>query len=84
MTSTIAIRTMQGQIAEYLRLDILSGRLEPGQALREQEISERFGVSRGPVREVFRQLTNRAYLSPNLTKGCGWPNGLRLRCGRSS
>jgi DNA-binding GntR family transcriptional regulator len=60
---------MQGQIAEYLRLDILSGRLEPGQALREQEISERFGVSRGPVREVFRQLTQQGLLVSEPNKG---------------
>ena len=69
MTSTISIRTMQSQIAEYLRLDILSGRLEPGQALREQEISERFGVSRGPVREVFRQLTQQGLLVSEPNKG---------------
>jgi len=69
MTSTDEIRTMQGQIAEYLRLDILSGRLEPDQALREQEISERFGVSRGPVREVFRQLTQQGLLVSTPNKG---------------
>ncbi len=69
MTSTDEIRTMQGQIAEYLRLDILSGRLEPDQALREQEISERFGVSRGPVREVFRQLTQQGLLISTPNKG---------------
>lgn len=60
---------MQGQIAEYLRLDILSGKLEPGQALREQEISERFGVSRGPVREVFRQLAHQGLLVAEPNKG---------------
>jgi len=60
---------MQGQIAEYLRMDILSGKLESGQALREQEISERFGVSRGPVREVFRQLTQQGLLVAEPNKG---------------
>lgn len=69
MSSTIEIRTLQGQIAEYLRLDILSGRLEPGQALREQEISERFGVSRGPVREVFRKLSQQGLLVSEPNKG---------------
>jgi len=69
MTEAISIRTMQSQIAEYLRLDILSGRLEPGQPLREQEISERFGVSRGPVREVFRQLTQQGLLVSEPNKG---------------
>ena len=65
----IEIRTMQDQIADYLRRDILVGNLESGQALREQEISERFGVSRGPVREVFRQLTQQGLLTAEPNKG---------------
>ena len=35
---------------------ILSGELSAGQKLTEQEIAERLGVSRGPVREALRAL----------------------------
>jgi DNA-binding GntR family transcriptional regulator len=45
---------------EVLRLqladDIVSGALEPGAPLDEQELARRFGVSRTPVREAIRQL----------------------------
>ncbi|MBE0698769.1 MAG: GntR family transcriptional regulator, partial [Anaerolineaceae bacterium] len=37
--------------------------------LREQEISTRFGVSRGPIREVFRQLTQQGLLVTEPNKG---------------
>lgn len=35
---------------------IMSGTLEPGEKLSEASLSERLGVSRGPVREAFRSL----------------------------
>jgi DNA-binding GntR family transcriptional regulator len=35
---------------------IVTGRLEPGQRLRDQELAEALGVSRTPVREALRQL----------------------------
>jgi DNA-binding GntR family transcriptional regulator len=47
-------------LAEELRLqladDIVRGALEPGAALDETELAQRFGVSRTPVREAIRQL----------------------------
>jgi DNA-binding GntR family transcriptional regulator len=35
---------------------IIQGRLQPGQQIKEQEISDRLGVSRPPVREAFKIL----------------------------
>jgi DNA-binding GntR family transcriptional regulator len=43
-------------IAEALREDIQVGRLAAGLALNQNELAERFGVSRIPVREALRQL----------------------------
>ncbi|GAB4563536.1 MAG: GntR family transcriptional regulator [Anaerolineae bacterium] len=61
--------TIPEQIAARLRHDILSGKLEPNQPLREKEIADRFGVSRGPVREAFRQLTQEGLLIAEPNKG---------------
>jgi DNA-binding GntR family transcriptional regulator len=43
-------------IAETLREEILRGELAPGQALRQEELAERFGVSRLPVRDALLRL----------------------------
>ncbi len=51
-----SIQSIPEQIAEQLRRDILSCRLEEDAPLREQRLSERFGVSRGPVRAALQQL----------------------------
>jgi DNA-binding GntR family transcriptional regulator len=44
-------------IVEQLREDILAGRLPPGSRLIECDLTSRFGVSRGPVREALRRLS---------------------------
>jgi len=44
-------------IVERLREDILAGRLEPGSRLVESDLTARFAVSRGPVREGLRRLS---------------------------
>ena len=44
------------RICEHLRRDILHGDLLPGTALVESDLTEAFGVSRGPVREALRSL----------------------------
>ena len=62
-------RTLPEQIAARLQQDILAGQLKPGDPLREVDLSERFGVSRGPVREAFRQLTQQGLLVLEPNKG---------------
>ena len=49
-------RTKADEIALVLEEEIVSGELEPGQVLRQEEVSERFDVSRTPVREALRRL----------------------------
>jgi DNA-binding GntR family transcriptional regulator len=44
-------------IVERLREDILAGRLPPGSRLIECDLTARFAVSRGPVREALRRLS---------------------------
>lgn len=44
------------RVAEVLRSRIVSGRLRPGDRLREVELAAQLGTSRAPVREALRQL----------------------------
>jgi DNA-binding GntR family transcriptional regulator len=48
--------TKADEIALQLEKAIVSGELEPGRVLRQEELSERFEVSRTPVREALRRL----------------------------
>ncbi len=59
---SVSVQTIQEQIAEHMRYDILSGKLATGEALREQSLAKRFGVSRGPIRDVLLKLTQEGLL----------------------
>lgn len=69
MSANEIFRTLPEQIAARLQQDILGGHLKPGEPLREADLSERFGVSRGPVREAFRQLVQQGLLVLEPNKG---------------
>jgi GntR family transcriptional regulator, gluconate operon transcriptional repressor len=44
------------QLAHELRVQIITGKLQPGTHLVEDSLAEVFDVSRGPVRDALRQL----------------------------
>ena len=69
MNQSPIFRSIPEQIAVRLRQEILGGVFAPGQPLREQEIAERFAISRGPIREAFRQLTEQGLLVLEPNKG---------------
>lgn len=48
--------SLRGRVFNKLREDILSGKYEEYEELKEVAIGEELGVSRTPVREAFRQL----------------------------
>lgn len=54
-------------VADQLRDEILDGRLPAGARLVETELAQRFGVSRGPIRDAFRELA-RAGLAVDLPR----------------
>lgn len=54
---TSSIQTIPQQIVAQIRREILSGDRKEGEALREQDLSSRFGVSRGPVRAALLELS---------------------------
>lgn len=52
-----AVKTIREQIVDRLRTDILSGELPEDEPVREAQLAERFGVSRGPIRDALLQLS---------------------------
>ena len=48
---------LKTQIAASMRGQILTGQIEAGQRIKEEEIAEKYGVSRGPIRDVFIELS---------------------------
>jgi DNA-binding GntR family transcriptional regulator len=51
-----AAGTKADEIAILLEEQIVSGQLEPGSVLRQEQLSDRFAVSRTPIREALRRL----------------------------
>ena len=61
--------TLRESILETIRDAIISGALKPGEKVAEPELAERFGISRTPIREAFRQLESEGYLTVVPRKG---------------
>ena len=61
--------TSAHDIAEAIIADIRSGRSAAGDRLREQQLAERFGVSRGPVREALKLLASQFWVSHEPSRG---------------
>lgn len=62
-------QTLREKILETIRDSILKGSLKPGEKVAEPELAERFGISRTPIREAFRQLESEGYLTVIPRKG---------------
>jgi GntR family transcriptional regulator, rspAB operon transcriptional repressor len=65
----IVHRTIREQVAAHLRHAVLAGELGEGEALREQPLAQRFGVSRGPIRDALLQLTQEGLLVAEQNRG---------------
>ncbi len=68
MTRTEALtldrtRGAAAQAYDWLKGEILAGRFRPGDSLSENEIAQRLGVSRTPVREAFVRLAGEGLLA---------------------
>lgn len=61
--------TLRERILETIRDDIMRGILKPGEKVAEPELADRFGISRTPIREAFRQLESEGYLTVIPRKG---------------
>lgn len=62
-------RSKKTQCIDDLRRRILTEALEPGVYLDETELSEAYGISRPPLREVLRQLAGEGYIVLHENRG---------------
>jgi DNA-binding GntR family transcriptional regulator len=53
---TPGAKLLVDRVYEALKQDAVEGRLLPGQILVEGEVADRFGMSKGPVREALKHL----------------------------
>ena len=65
------INTMTRQEAVFQELEkaIITGQIRPGQKLSIEDIANRMGVSRIPVREAMARLTERGFITTQPKKG---------------
>ena len=69
MAFEVSKDSMSKRIYHLLREEIINLSLAPGQCISEKEISEKFNVSRTPVREAFVRLSQEGLLSIYPQKG---------------
>ncbi len=62
-------RSKKAICADDLRRKVLTEELEPGVYLDETELSEVYGISRPPLREVLRQLAGEGYVVLHENRG---------------
>ncbi|GFE79233.1 GntR family transcriptional regulator [Steroidobacter agaridevorans] len=68
-TNGAVIVQVREQIAERLRLDIISGALAPNQKITEEALAQRFGVSRGRIRDVLLELSKEGLIVNRANRG---------------
>ena len=61
--------TLVDDIVAAVRARIVRGELEPGEKIRQQELAERFGVSRTPLREAFQKLDSEGWVDLHARRG---------------
>ncbi len=59
----VSLLPARDQVAEILRRDIFTGELKKGQELNQENIAEKLGTSRMPVREAFQILEREGILT---------------------
>ena len=66
----IVRQTLREQVTQAIRMMLLTGELEPGTRIVEQDLAQELGVSRGPVREALRQIEQEGLLEYTSHVGC--------------
>lgn len=61
--------TLREKIVETVRNAIVNGQIPAGTRVAEPDLAERFGISRTPIREAFRQLESEGFITVIPRKG---------------
>lgn len=61
--ASIVRSNLSAQVEDAIRHDIVNGMLRPGQRLRAQEFTERYGVSATPAREALQRLAGQGLVT---------------------
>lgn len=62
-------RSLKSELIDELRMDIVQGRLKPGERLVERVLAESYGVSRVPLREAMLHLAAEGFLTLSPRRG---------------
>jgi len=65
----VEIKSVSEAVADYLRTQIVTGKLSANQKINENDLATGLGVSRPPIREAFRVLENEHLLVSVPRKG---------------
>ncbi|MEM1108408.1 MAG: GntR family transcriptional regulator [Planctomycetota bacterium] len=63
------LKTVREQVTIKLRDELVAGQHEGGKVLRENDLAERLGVSRGPIRDAILQLASEGFLAYQANRG---------------
>jgi DNA-binding GntR family transcriptional regulator len=66
-------RRLVDQVVEKLRDAIISGQFQPGERIRQEELAQRMGISRTPLRMALSVLTNQGLLRRAGSRGLEVP-----------
>ncbi|MDX6254695.1 MAG: hypothetical protein QOJ11_1029 [Frankiales bacterium] len=73
MTADVATGPASQRVADHLREAILGGSIGPGERVRQEEVAQRLGASRLPVREALRMLEAEGLIEHETNKGARVP-----------
>lgn len=67
--NSIARKSLHEELADILREMIVGCQLAPGDRINEKQLTEHFGVSRTPLREALKVLSNEGLIQLNVNRG---------------
>lgn len=65
----LTIENLNDKAYIEIRNKIITGELKPGTRLVDSQLAERYGISRTPVRDAIRKLTEEGLVVSNIKKG---------------
>lgn len=66
---SLSAKPRKSDLADYLRRAVLTLELQPGADLDETSLCNQFGLSRTPLREIFRELAGEGYVELREMRG---------------